>query len=126
MRMTLNPKIIGFIIHPPNMVRNGKGSSCINVKIDHTEMVKDHHIIFFPPPPPLYLYYEVRIVCLSVYLRFTLERLKLDPQTHIYIYIYLESVSPGERHEHVYMATPLLYKIKAKNDLCQKKMELHA
>ena len=32
------------------------------------------------------------------------EKMELDPQSHIY----LESVSPGERHKHIYMATPLL------------------
>ena len=31
------------------------------------------------------------------------KRMELDPQTHIY----LESVSQGEHHKHIYMATPL-------------------
>ena len=49
--------------------------------------------------------------------------LRLDPHTHIYIY--LESVSQWERHEHVYVATPLsVLKKHNKNDIfCQKKKE---
>ena len=55
-------------------------------------------------------------VCLPVYPRIKLERLKINPRTHIY----LESVSPVECHEHVYMATPFHYK-KAKNGTFARK-----
>ena len=60
-------------------------------------------------------------VCLSVYLRFTLEQLKLNPQTHKYIY--LESVSPRKHFKYIYMATPLsvLQKKKRKWNFFQKK-----
>ena len=46
-----------------------------------------------------------------------LERLKLDPQTHIY----LESLSPGERHKHIYMATPHSVLIIAKSGTFARK-----
>ena len=44
-------------------------------------------------------------------------RMELDPQTHIY----LESVSPGELHEHIYMATPLSVLKTNKNDTLVRK-----
>ena len=73
-----------------------------------------------------YLYYKVgsMYVRLSTYPRFTLEWLKLNPQTHIY----LESVSPGECLKYVYMATPLsIFKKNQKWYFFQKKiMELQA
>ena len=48
-------------------------------------------------------------------------RIKLDTQTHIY----LESVSSGVRHKHIYMATPLSIFIKAKNGILpETRMEL--
>ena len=45
---------------------------------------------------------------LSVCLQIMIEWLKLDPRTHTYS----ESVSPEERHEHVYMTISLLCKKK--------------
>ena len=47
------------------------------------------------------------------------KRMKLDPLTHMY----LESVSPGECHEHIYKATPLsvLKKKEAKNGIFARK-----
>ena len=50
-----------------------------------------------------------------------LERLKLGPQTHIYIY--LESVSPGECHKYTHMGTPpLLKKKEAKNGIFDREL----
>ena len=47
--------------------------------------------------------------------------MELDPQTHIY----LESVSPGARHKHIYMAAPLsVFKKKPKMVFFPLKMEL--
>ena len=70
----------------------------------------------------IYIYYKVRIVCLFVFLsvcpQFTIEQLKLDPQTHIY----LESVSPGEFHGKFIWPHTFLYKKKAKKwNFYQKK-----
>ena len=63
---------------------------------------------------------------LSVCHRFTLEQLKLAPQTHIY----LKSVLPGECHEHIYIYghTPFIYIYLKKRELNMvlllEKMEL--
>ena len=51
------------------------------------------------------------------------KRMELDPQTNIH----LKSVSPEERHKHIYMATPLSALKKAKMVcLPEKRMELQA
>ena len=59
-------------------------------------------------------------VCLSVCLQFTLEWLQLYPRTHIY----LESVSPKDHHEHVYMVKKIAPKTKKKVLLPEKRKEL--
>ena len=56
---------------------------------------------------------------MSVYLRFTLEKLKLDRQIHLY----LELVSPRECQKHIYVATLLSVFKKAKNGTFARKKE---
>ena len=53
---------------------------------------------------------------------FARKRIELDPQIHIY----LESVSQGERHKHIYMAAPLSDLEKKRYFFPEKGMELQA